>query len=126
MRVLIVDDSRAMRTLLGRFTMELGFETSSAAHGQEALDKLQMEQPPDLLLCDWNMPTMNGLDLVKAVRADAKNDQIKIVMCTTETETATVILALEAGANEYLMKPFTRDALQAKLEMIGLTPPPSE
>ncbi len=123
MRVLIVDDSRAMRIMLGRYLKELGFECSDAGDGKEALAQLaQLAQGalPDLMLCDWNMPEMNGFELLQAVRAESKYAGIRIVMATTETESSNVAKALGAGANEYLMKPFTKDSLQAKLELIGL------
>ncbi len=120
MRALIVDDSRAMRIMLSRFMTELGFTCGEAGHGKEALAKLQQDGAPDVVLCDWNMPEMNGLEFVKAVRADAQYNALKIVMATTETEASQVSQAMEAGANEYLMKPFTKDSLQGKLEILGL------
>ncbi len=123
MRALIIDDSRAMRIMLGRLMAELGFECSDAGHGKEAMVKLEQGPLPDVILCDWNMPEMNGLEVVKAVRADPKYAEVKIVMATTETEVSHVAQAIEAGANEYLMKPFTKDSLQGKLEIIGLSSP---
>ncbi|MGE0552183.1 MAG: response regulator [Gemmatimonadales bacterium] len=123
MRALIVDNSRAMRIMLGRFMKELGFETADAEHGKAALAKLESEPLPDLMLCDWNMPEMNGLDLVKAVRAEGKYASVKILMVTTETELSHVTRAIEAGANEYLMKPFMKESLQAKVEVLGLGSP---
>ncbi len=120
MRALIIDDSRAMRIMLSRFMGELGFECTEAGHGKDALGKLGEGPMPDVILCDWNMPEMNGLELVKAVRADGRYADIKIVMATTETEASQVNDAMAAGANEYLMKPFTKESLQGKLGILGL------
>jgi two-component system, chemotaxis family, chemotaxis protein CheY len=120
MRALIVDDSRAIRTIIRGIVKELGFETVEAGHGREALDRLKQTGAVDLALVDWNMPEMNGFEFVQAVRADRAFDGTRLVMVTTETEMADVARALEAGANEYLMKPFTKDAMVEKLAMLGL------
>lgn len=120
MRALIVDDSRAMRIMLTRFMTELGYECADAGHGKEALAKLEQIPLPDVMLCDWNMPEMTGIELLVAVRADPKYASMRVVMATTETESGHVAKAMESGANEYLMKPFTKDSLQAKLELLGL------
>ena len=122
MRALIVDDSRAMRALVGKMVGDLGIETLYAAHGREALQQLETAGVPDVALVDWNMPEMNGLELVQALRADARWAEVPIVMVTTETEMSQVMRALEAGANEYIMKPFTPDILRDKLDMLGLLP----
>lgn len=119
MRALVVDDSKALRMLMRNILKGLGFEIFEAGHGKEALDRLAAIGNVDLALVDWNMPEMNGLDFVKAVRSDVTRDDIKIIMVTTETEMPRMVAALEAGANEYLMKPFTRDALVEKLSMVG-------
>jgi two-component system chemotaxis response regulator CheY len=119
MRALVVDDSKALRMLMRNILKGLGFEIFEAGHGKEALDRLAAIGNVDLALVDWNMPEMNGLDFVKALRSDATRDDIKIIMVTTETEMPRMVAALEAGANEYLMKPFTRDALVEKLSMVG-------
>ncbi len=120
MRALIVDDSRAMRIMLSRFMGELGFECGEAGHGKDALARLSEGPIPDVILCDWNMPEMNGLELVKAVRADGRYADVKIVMATTETEASQVKDAMTAGANEYLMKPFTKESLHEKLSILGM------
>ena len=120
MRVLIVDDSRAMRTMLGRMMAEFGFAVLQAGHGREALAVLEAEGRPELILLDWNMPEMNGFEVLTAVRADARFGDLPIIMVTTETEMGQVARALEHGASEYIMKPFTRDVLQSKLELLGL------
>lgn len=106
--------------MLSRFMVELGYECSEAGHGKDALARLGEGPMPDVILCDWNMPEMNGLELVKAVRADARYADVKIVMATTETESSQVSDAMTAGANEYLMKPFTKESLQGKLGILGL------
>jgi two-component system, chemotaxis family, chemotaxis protein CheY len=120
-KAMIVDDSRAMRMILRRTLTELGYETSEAANGQEAIDLLAQQGPAcPLMLVDWNMPVMSGLDLVKAVRADNRYAAIPLVMVTTETEIDHISQALAAGANEYVMKPFTKDVLEDKLRSMQL------
>ncbi len=120
MRALLIDDSRAIRAIIGRTLRELGFEVAEAAHGREGLEKLRDPVRPDVVLVDWNMPEMNGLEFVRAVRADHAYDAVRVVVVTTETEMANVSRALEAGANEYVMKPFTREVLLEKLELAGV------
>jgi two-component system chemotaxis response regulator CheY len=121
--VLIVDDSRAMRTILGRIVAGLGFEVSQAGDGKQALVQLAAGPPPELVLVDWNMPEMNGYELICALRANPGYASIKIIMVTTETEVEHVSKALEAGANEYVMKPFTQEAMLEKLRLVGLPEP---
>jgi two-component system, chemotaxis family, chemotaxis protein CheY len=121
-RVLVIDDSRAIRAVLRRMLVEMGFEVVEAGNGREALGVLAGERP-DLCLVDWNMPEMDGLSFVEAVRADATYAEMPLLMVTTESEMERVIEALTAGANEYLMKPFTKDALEAKLELLGVLGP---
>jgi two-component system chemotaxis response regulator CheY len=119
MRVLAIDDSRAMRMILRTTLTELGHEVVEAANGQEGLDLLRTRGPFALALVDWNMPVLNGYEFIRAARADAANTAMRIVMVTTEVEMAQVARALEAGANEYVMKPFTREILKEKIEMIA-------
>ncbi len=121
MRALIVDDSKAMRMIIEKALREIGFQVEGVGHGQGALDLLNQGAPVDLMLVDWNMPVMNGYDLVKAVRANILLDDIRIMMVTTETSLANVDMALAAGANEYLMKPFTKEILQEKLALLGIS-----
>ncbi len=124
-QAIVVDDSRAMRLLIGRLLKEVGYDVAEAGDGREALSRLgrlSATSPASLALVDWNMPEMNGIELVRAVRADPTFESLQIVMVTTETELANVAAALEAGADEYLMKPFTRDAMLGKLELLGLVP----
>lgn len=120
MRALIVDDSKAMRSILKRILAELKIEAVEAINGKEALDRLKEIGKVELVLVDWNMPMMNGVDFVKTVRSDRTFDSVLLMMVTKETDLNQVKLALEAGANEYLMKPFTREMLLEKLQILGL------
>ncbi|MBT6345998.1 MAG: response regulator [Nitrospina sp.] len=120
MRALVIDDSRAIRLILGQILKALQFEVFEAGHGLEALEKLKETGPLDIALVDWNMPEMNGYDFVCEVRKDDQYKDMKLMMVTTETEMAQVIKALEAGANEYIMKPFTKDMIVEKLTILGL------
>lgn len=120
MRVLIVDDSRAIRLMVSRIMGELGFTATEAADGRAALAQLAAGPRPDLVLVDWNMPVMNGLEFVQAVRGMPEYAALPLVMVTTETEMSQVVRALEAGANEYVMKPFSRDVIREKLELLAL------
>jgi len=118
-KALIIDDSRSMRMIVGRTARELGFDVVEAANGREALEALAREPEVALILCDWNMPVMNGLEFIQAVRADTRYSSAQVVMVTTETEVEQMVRALEAGANEYVMKPFTRETIGEKLRIIG-------
>ena len=123
MKALIVDDSLAIRSIIRRTLEDNGFVVVEAGHGQEALDRL--EEQPDIcvLLVDWNMPVMNDLDLVRSLRMDEAHPErarLPILMVTTETEVRQMVRALAAGANEYLMKPFSAEALVDKLELLGV------
>ncbi len=121
MRALVIDDSKPMRSILAKFLHELGYATTDATNGRHALEELQRLGPPDLALVDWNMPEMNGLEFVQAVRADHQYDQVPLMMVTTETDMERVASALEAGANEYVMKPFTKEIILEKLQLLGMT-----
>ena len=120
MRALVIDDSRAIRLILSRTLQELGFETLEAGNGREALEVLEREGPVHLALVDWNMPVMDGLEFVQAARARPAWSSMRVMMVTTETEIERVVKALEAGADEYVMKPFTRDVIAEKLAILGL------
>lgn len=120
MRAIVVDDSRATRAILVRILEELGFACLQAAHGQEALALLDAEPDIDLALVDWNMPVMDGLELVTRVRAQDQLAGMKIVMVTTEGDTDHLVRALEAGADEYAMKPFTPAVIREKLQLLGV------
>ncbi len=119
MKVLVVDDSKVMRVILSRILKEMGHEVVEAGDGQDALKKVEESGGVGLALVDWNMPVMNGLDFVKALRADTRFWQIPVMMVTTETEMGQVQLALQAGANNYVTKPFTPDVIQEKLKSMG-------
>lgn len=120
MKAIVVDDSRAIRAILGRMLRDIGFDVAEAEDGRAALGVLAAGGPFDLALVDWNMPEMDGLQLVQAVRADHRLDAMRIMMVTTENEMDRIVRALEAGANEYLMKPFTAEAVTEKLAILGL------
>ena len=120
MRVLIVDDSRTMRKILCAYAREQGFDTVEAEDGVEALDLLQDEVPFDAALIDWDMPRMDGLTLLKEVRADPQWDNMKVVMVTAQSDINCVAAALAAGADDYLMKPLDEDMFIEKLRLVGL------
>jgi two-component system chemotaxis response regulator CheY len=119
MRALIVDDSRFVRGYLRGLLEEKGIECEEAGDGQAGIDQLNSGVPFDLALVDWNMPVMNGLDMLKQLRAEGY-DAVKVMMVTTEAENDFIVRALDAGADEYLMKPFDDEALTEKLAMLGL------
>jgi len=119
-RAIVVDDSRAMRTILRRALEERGFSVTEAGHGKEARERRGQMRIPHLALVDWNMPEMNGIELVAALRSDPNYNKLAIVMVTSESEPAQVERALNTGANEYIMKPFSNDALEEKLLILGL------
>jgi two-component system chemotaxis response regulator CheY len=119
-QALVIDDSRAMRSILRRVLVELGFEVSEAANGQEALTHVVEHGAPDVALVDWNMPVMDGLQFVVELRSRREFRGVTLMMVTTESEHAQMVRALAAGAHEYLVKPFTPDAIAAKLALLGL------
>jgi len=119
MRALVIDDSRAMRALLGRLLGEIGFSVEEAGNGREGLEHLQAHGAPDVVLVDWNMPEMSGFEFVQAVRANRDYDAVRLIMVTTETEMTRVVKALGAGLDAYVMKPFTKEAVVEQLERIG-------
>lgn len=120
-KALVVDDSKAMRMLIGRLLKEIGFEVAEAENGKRALEMIEDEGiAAELILADWNMPEMNGIELLKKVRQWPGFSSIKFVMVTTETELDHMAEALEAGACEYVMKPFTKEILLEKLHMTGV------
>jgi two-component system chemotaxis response regulator CheY len=120
MRALVIDDSRTVRAIIGTYLREVGLEVAEAANGREGLEQLRQGPGVGLVLVDWNMPEMNGLEFITAVRAERAFDAVRIMMVTTETEQEQVLRALRAGANEYLMKPFTREILVAKLGLLDV------
>ena len=116
---LIVDDSRVIRRVSRHIVEALGFETEEAADGQEALARCE-ERMPDVILLDWNMPVMGGIEFVSKLRARADGARPKVVFCTTENDVAHIREAIDAGADEYVMKPFDHDTLQIKLQLVGV------
>ncbi len=122
-KALVVDDSRAVRMLLVKTLTQLGYEVQEAANGREALEIIGAGNSGlKLVLADWNMPEINGLDLLKRLRQNPALSSLAVVMVTTETEIEHIAEALEAGANEYVMKPFTQDILVEKLQLAGIHP----
>jgi two-component system chemotaxis response regulator CheY len=123
MKMLIVDDSKAMRTFLQHLATELSFQTEEAEDGRVGLSKLiknDPREPFDVALIDWDMPVMNGLELVQTVRRNKDFDSLKVMMVTTQNTMERVSTALEAGANDFLMKPVTKESLEEKLQILGL------
>lgn len=116
---LIVDDSKVVRTLEKRIMVDLGYTTSEAEDGQQAVDQCKV-QMPDLILLDWHMPVMNGLEFLKMLRAMPNGTSPKVIFCTTESELNNIMQALSSGADEYVMKPFDAEIIKGKLQQIGV------
>lgn len=115
MKILIVDDSKTMRMIIGRTLKELGHETREAGNGREAITALKAETGWGLVMADWNMPEMNGLEMVMAVKAEEVFKPLPIMMVTTETELSNIQKAMDAGAAGFIMKPFKKEAIQEKI-----------
>jgi two-component system chemotaxis response regulator CheY len=120
MLALVVDDSRTVRIIVGTILREIGMSVIEAGDGGQALQMVKDNPDVELVLVDWNMPEMNGLDFIQAIRADPAYSGVRILMVTSEAECDQVTRALNAGANEYLMKPFTREILLAKLNLLDV------
>ncbi|HEY6650741.1 MAG TPA: response regulator [Actinomycetota bacterium] len=120
MRALVIDDSKAMRMILKRELVALGFEVFEAGDGQEALSRLAELGAVDVVLVDWTMPGMDGMTFVHQVRAEAAYEEMRVVMITSESDPAQIFHALMAGVDEYATKPITREALAEKLGLVGL------
>jgi len=116
---LVVDDSRVVRRIARRILESAGFAVAEAEDGQQALIRMR-EHLPDAILLDWNMPVMNGIECLQALRAEFGADEPPVILCTTENEPDFILSAMEAGAQEYIMKPFDDAILLGKLEQIGL------
>ncbi|WP_375402815.1 response regulator [uncultured Sphingomonas sp.] len=116
---LVVDDSKVIRKVARHILETLDFTVSEAADGREALDRC-LASPPDVILLDWNMPVMSGMDFLRALRTSDVPTRPKVVFCTTENGMAYIRAAIEAGADEYVMKPFDRDTLESKLQIVGV------
>jgi len=116
---LVVDDSRAIRRIAADILRELGFQVGEAEHGAAAVEFCRRAVPAFVLL-DWNMPEMDGITCLRALRATPLEPRPTVMMCTTENGLSKIREALEAGADEYIMKPYDREVLLAKLEQLGL------
>ena len=116
---LIVDDSKVVRKVARRILEDLHFAIEEAADGKLAMEAC-LKQMPDVILLDWNMPVMNGIDFLRTLRGTADGDTPVVVFCTTENDLAHIQQAIGAGANEYIMKPFDSDIIQAKFAQAGL------
>lgn len=123
MRALVVDDSTAIRCYLRKILTPYGFEVFEAKNGREGLERLHEQQGIDLVLLDWNMPVMNGIDLLQLIRAEPGLSRVCVMMVTTENDLREISQALEFGANEYVMKPFTPDVISDKLALLGFPVP---
>jgi two-component system chemotaxis response regulator CheY len=120
-KALVIDDSRAVRAVLSKTMSQFGFEVVLAGNGKEAMEMLAANAPSiRLALVDWNMPVLSGIEFVRQVRACPEWNSIRLMMVTTETEMEQVISALEAGADEYIIKPFTTEAIEDKLRLLGV------
>lgn len=116
---LVVDDSNVIRKVARRILEGFEFQVDEAEDGQQALD-MCLKAMPDAILLDWNMPVMDGFEFLKQLRQVAGGDKPKVVFCTTENDVAHIARALRAGANEYIMKPFDKDIVEAKFQEVGL------
>jgi two-component system chemotaxis response regulator CheY len=116
---LIVDDSRVIRKVSRHMVETLGFAVEEAADGQEALAMCDKDMP-DVILLDWNMPVMSGIEFITLLRQRSNGGAPKVVFCTTENDVAHIREAIDAGADEYVMKPFDHETLQIKLQLVGL------
>jgi two-component system chemotaxis response regulator CheY len=116
---LVVDDSKVIRKVARHILETLNFSVDEAEDGREALSRCEAAMP-DVILLDWNMPVMSGMEFLRALRQGDCGGQPKVVFCTTENDIAHIRAAIDAGADEYVMKPFDRDTLQSKLQIVGV------
>ncbi len=116
---LVVDDSRVVRKVARRIVEDLGFECDEAENGQLACDYCETKMP-DAILLDWNMPIMSGIEFLERLRLMENGDAPKVVFCTTENDVSHIQRAIQAGANEYIMKPFDSEIIESKFIQIGL------
>lgn len=118
-KCLIVDDSSVIRKVARRIMEEVKFEITEAENGKEALEACR-ENLPDVVLLDWNMPVMNGLEFLTQLRKEPCGETPKVIFCTTENDMDHITQAIAAGANEYVMKPFDKEIILSKLKEVGL------
>jgi two-component system chemotaxis response regulator CheY len=116
---LIVDDSKVVRMVARKILEGLNFAIEEADNGQTAVDQC-IKRMPDAILLDWNMPRMDGYEFLRSLRRMPNGDRPKVVFCTTENDVAHIARALHAGANEYIMKPFDKEIVEAKFQEVGL------
>ncbi len=120
-KALLVDDAKVVRISLGRIMKSLGFEVLEAANGAVAQEQMQAYDDISVVLLDWNMPVMNGYDFLLGLRSDAKHiTEPRVIIVTTETGMSSMLKALAAGADEYIMKPFDKEMLMGKLDIVGI------
>lgn len=117
---LVVDDSKVIRKVARHILETLDFQVDEAGDGREALERVTGEVQPDVILLDWNMPVMSGMEFLRALSSEDLPRRPKVVFCTTENGMAHIRAAIEAGADEYVMKPFDRETLQSKLQIVGV------
>lgn len=115
---LVIDDSRVIRKVSRHILEALGFAVEEAENGREGLDRCAAAMP-DVILLDWNMPVMTGIEFITQLRKSPGGDEPKVVFCTTENDVAHIREAISAGADEYVMKPFDHETLQIKLQLVG-------
>ena len=120
MRALVIDDDPTILRMISSILKGLGYEVSLASNGLEGLEQLTKLGAPDVVLVDWNMPEMNGLEFVKTVRSNSVYADLPLIMVTTELEMPQLALTFDAGVNEYIMKPFDPIMIQEKLQMVGV------
>lgn len=116
-KCLVVDDSKVIRKVACHMLETLDFSVEEADHGEEALERLK-SGVPDIILLDWNMPVMDGMEFLQAMKALALDKRPKVIFCTTENDVDHIRRAMDAGADEYIMKPFDRETLQSKIELV--------
>ncbi|MDC4205772.1 MAG: response regulator [Candidatus Manganitrophus sp.] len=120
MKMLVVDDSAAMRSLLRQMIKKMGHSVTEAVNGKEALEQLNVHPDIGLILLDWNMPEMDGMQLLDALGVKRLNKRPRIIIVSTECEAEKIVQAMERGADEYIMKPFTQEILEEKLSILGI------
>lgn len=120
MQALVIEDSSTIRKILCQYLKKMEIDVVEAANGREGLERLKEMSPPDLVLVDWNMPVMSGIDFIRAVRELHVYDPLPLIMVTTNSESEYLGTAMDAGANQYIQKPCTLDALREKIEQLGL------